>query len=95
MKKIEKYRNWGDQDMLDRHLLVEGEVLRVQWPNGECTIETIKVKKGTTHYSDHGHPGTGPDDRAYIDHEVRGFKVQLYLFGLHAERLKAPKGERR
>lgn len=92
MKKIEPHRNWGYQDALEGHLLVEGEVLHVKWPNGEVTTETISVEKGTYHYEDHGHPGTGPDDHAYIVHEVRGFKVNLYICGLRAARVSAPKG---
>jgi hypothetical protein len=90
VKSIDRYSNWGYMDSLDGWTLVDGEVLRLQWPDGTVTTETIGVELGTMRYSDHGHDCTGPDHKAYITTTHHGHTQRIYIHDFLAERLHPP-----
>lgn len=81
MKHVIRASNWGYWDELDGEPLVDGERLAVRWPDGTLTAETCRVEKGVIHYSDHGHPGTGPDNKAFVVASFRGAEARIYLYG--------------
>lgn len=81
MNKIEIYKNWCEIDQLNGINLEDGEVLKVKWPNGEITVETIILEKTSYQVSDHGHPWDVAVNRAYAQTECRGVKCLLRLSG--------------
>jgi hypothetical protein len=92
MKPIFVRSNWGYWDALGTADLKDGERLRIEWPDGTVTTETIHVDKGTFSYSDHGHESQGPDHKAYVERSVAGALVKVWFRdvepGLHAERVR-------
>lgn len=89
MEAIVQESNWGYWDTLSGRRVIDGEPMRVKWPNGQITEEVCHVDKRPFEYSDHGHRHNGPDDHAYVDHEVNGAKVRVWLRqpGILCERL--------
>ena len=88
MKKIEHVSNWNEHDELDGDVLEGGETLRIEWPNGRVTKETIKVRKGSKIEYDHGHSGEYRDWYSYVNKHFNGVPVQVRLAGLKAEKIK-------
>lgn len=89
MKPVEQVSNWGFWDVLDGKRLEEGERLRVRWPDGSETVETCRVQKAKFRYEDHGHPGEGPDDHAFVALSAHGAvgTVRLRQAGILCERV--------
>lgn len=94
MKTIDAFENWGSTDSLDQWTLVDGEVLRIKWPDGSTTDERICVEVATFEYDDMGHRCTGTNHLAYVFAMHRGIASKIYLRGMPAERVHAPKGKR-
>lgn len=80
MQPVTRTSNWGYWDELDGKALVDGERIVVQWPDGSLTAEECRVEKGVHYYRDHGHDGTGPDDKAFLVVNVRGVEARIYLY---------------
>lgn len=84
--RVMRKSDWGYWDELDGRALEEGERLVVEWPDGSTTTEVCHVRKGVFNYNDHGHPGTGPDNVAFVNATVRGKVVEVPLTGMPAKR---------
>jgi hypothetical protein len=79
MKPFNTYSNWGYIDQLDGIDLVDGERLRVQFPNGTIIIAPIRVQKDRFTYNDMGHKNSGPDYKGYLNWTVQGLPVKIYV----------------
>lgn len=73
------YSNWCWIDRLNGLDFVDGEPVRVLWPDGSVTSEKIRYNKGATPYNDMGHTYDGLDYRAFIDIVARGVKIAIPL----------------
>jgi hypothetical protein len=85
--KIEQGSNWGYWDQLDGKEMVEGEMLKVTWPDGTVEVLRVRVERGTLIYEDHGHEGRGKDNKAFTTVNHHGVEARVYLRGLEAERV--------
>lgn len=88
MKKIVRDNNWNTYDKLDGVALQGGETLRIEWPNGRITKETIEVHRGSQEVSDHGHSFTYDNWWSYVHKNFNGVKVRVPLAGLKAEKVQ-------
>jgi hypothetical protein len=80
------YSNWGDWEQLDGKTLVDGEALRVTWPDGSTLDALVKVVDHGQAISDHGSSYTGSRVRAYVEIDYRGVRALVPIRGLEAER---------
>lgn len=87
MSKIVKYSNWCHFDRLNDVDLVDGERLRVTWPDGKREAIQVVVETSSYQISDHGHPYDVPVRRAFARVRYRGLDVLVRLVGLEAERV--------
>lgn len=85
--RVVKYSNWGDWEQLNGETLVDGEALRITWPDGTLLDVLIKVIDHRQQISDHGHDSWGSDVRAYVEADYRGVRVLVPILGLEAQRL--------
>lgn len=79
MSPVEQVSNWGYCDTLDGRRLVQGERLRVRWPDGSETVETCHIHAGRFAHEDHGRPAQGPNDIAFVTGSMRGLDVVICL----------------
>jgi hypothetical protein len=85
--KVERYSNWCSIDRLDGDDLQNGEMLKLVWPDGSISTETITVEKTTFEVYDHGHSYGAPQSHAFVQTEVHGQPVKLHIVGLFAKRV--------
>jgi hypothetical protein len=81
MNKVEVYSNWCYLDQLDGKTLENGEKIRVQWPNGEETQESVVVKKHSYMISDMGSPWEVWVSEAYVHGSIHGAQSLVRLTG--------------
>ncbi len=100
MNKVEIYSNWCYMDALDGKPLENGEVLKVKWPNGTITKETVIIESSSYTMMDHTSPWEVLTTKAYVKGRDRrgsksdGLKTLIRLYGQNilCERLEpAPK----
>jgi len=76
MTKIEVRSNWGYFDALEGRDLRPGECLRIEWPDGSTTEETIGVEDHGYESSREGHISSM---KAYVKVLVRGAPAKVWL----------------
>lgn len=87
MTRIVNYSNWGDWEQLDGKTLVDGEALRITWPDGSTLDALIRVVDHGQTISDHGNSYRGERVRAYVEMDMRGVRTLVPIRGLEAQRL--------
>lgn len=71
-RPLEYYSNWCELWRLDETEIVDGEVMRIQWPDGHEETVNVKVVKGSNPYNDHGSPTSIPYNEVYIPITIHG-----------------------
>ncbi len=93
MNKIEHYSNWCEIDRLDGKDIEDGEKLRIKWPDGTITKETVRVEADSYSMLEQGGAYTDiPTKEAYIEVKdtIHGLKVKHKLFlRAHLNKLRA------
>lgn len=84
---VELTSNWGYWDQLDGETLKDGELLRIEWPNGTVEELPVRVRDVGCTIHDMGHQYTGQDIRAFVEKVVNGKAVLIEARGLLAERV--------
>lgn len=87
LEPIRVHSDWGWWDQLAGRTLHDGERLRICWPDGSETVETIAIDRGTRTVGDMGHDYEAPIERAFVKAQHRGREVTVYLAGLVAQRV--------
>ena len=60
----------------------DGQKVRIKWPNGKKTTETLRVRRETEHVCDHGKSESVTNEIPYILTKVSGKSVETTLGGL-------------
>ncbi len=74
-------------DQLDGKDLMEGEKLRMSWPDGSTEEVACQTERSSKYMQDGNAHFDLFTSLAYVDVPHRGLNARLYLFGLTAERL--------
>ena len=83
---ITEYSNWCYKDQLHGKDLVDGEQLRIYWPDGSHTDKKIGVNKFRDSTSDMGADTPIVTTKAYVMYSIHGQEVKVMIEGLKAER---------
>jgi hypothetical protein len=94
MEKVKLGGDWCYEDVLAGKALRDGEQVRVQWPDGSVTDETIRVERRPYQVSDMGRSYPSKDDHAYIETAVRGALARTYLRKSELLVERVPAGDR-
>jgi len=86
--KITEYSNWCYYDRLGGVDLKDDEKLEIEWPNGQHTRVTVRLREFSTPYQDHSHPTSIPHKEAYCKIMHKGHPIKVRLVGLKARRIQ-------
>lgn len=78
--QIEKKNNWGNLEYwVDdfQFKVTSNERFRVQWPNGEVTLESALAEPYIDRVSDHGKEYEVTTEKYFIKTEIRGMEVKI------------------
>ena len=79
MNHITQMSNWGYYDALDDVALLDGDQLRVRWPDGTVTEEVVRIHHAATTIQDQGRACEIPFDSAYVEKVYCGLTVAIWL----------------
>ena len=80
MRSVEVISNWSYLDGLDGKPLEAGEAIRVAWPDGSTTEETVRIDRMVSRASDMGAPYELVTTHAIVVVSVRGASARLRLY---------------
>ncbi len=89
MQKITTDRNWREVDQLDGKDLRDGEYLRIMWPDGTYTNQTVKIESSSYNVSEQGQRDgyDVPVRHAMVPIKYRGQHTYIRITGLNAKRI--------
>lgn len=79
MNRVVVYSNWCYVDQLDGKTLENGEKLRVRWPDGKETQETVFTMDKSYDTMDHASPYRVPVIEAYVTSSIHGASCLVRL----------------